>query len=419
LQLDAATPARRDALVSRLMKDIRIVPTGKGNVYDISYRGQSPEQARRLVEATLEMFVSASADQKRLDARQASEFIEEQIRSHEAKLLAAEDGLKQFRTRNFGVSGVSEQAYYSRVAAATEQVDRLQVALRAAVQGRDAYRRELAREDPQLPQEAAWAELAPSEPARRLEAQRSTLDNLRGRYTDLHPDVVTARRTLAQLEAEGLRRWARLDPGRGGRSAGAATSPVYQRLRIALAEAEAEVASLASQLSTKQAQLAQVRSLANRAPQVEAEHAQLNRDYDIVRKNYDSLVARRESALLGERLDASAQLADFRVTEPPRVSATPAFPSRFHLAWVAALVALACGVAAAQAAEWAAPTVDDMAALRGMSGRLALGPIGMVLSPEARHHRRMATLGHGLALALLLGMQTVWIGWQASPGALH
>ena len=55
-------------------------------------------------------------------------------------------------------------------------------------------------------------------------------------------------------------------------------------------------------------------------PQVEAEFSQLNRDYTVVRKNYEELVARRESASLGEKIDLTTKVADFRVVEPPRVS---------------------------------------------------------------------------------------------------
>ncbi|MFX7507037.1 hypothetical protein ABTJ37_22235, partial [Acinetobacter baumannii] len=69
----------------------------------------------------------------------------------------------------------------------------------------------------------------------------------------------------------------------------APTSPVFQRIRIALAEAEAKVASLRGQIAAQQSQLADSRAMATRMPEVEAALAQLNRDYEVVRKNYEQL----------------------------------------------------------------------------------------------------------------------------------
>ena len=48
-------------------------------------------------------------------------------------------------------------------------------------------------------------------------------------------------------------------------------------------------------------------------PQIEAEFTQLNRDYDIHKKNYEQLVTRRESAELSGDLEAAGSIADFRL----------------------------------------------------------------------------------------------------------
>ena len=421
LQIGAERGEDRDAMITRLMKQIKIIPTATGNLYDISYRGSSPERARRLVTATVDLFVAAAAGEKRRDAQDAGRFIEEQIRAHEVKLVEAEENLKAFRIRNFGLSGVSDKDYFTRVSTATEQVSRLRAELLAAERSREAYRRELANEDPLLPSHSAAQEPLPGEmeAERRLDAHRRVLDELQARYTDSHPDVIAGRRTLARLEREALEaRAERLDylalkrASTGGGAA--ATSPVYQKLRISLAEAEAAVASLESQLGTKEVQLIQVRALANRAPQVEAEHAQLNRDYDIIRKNYDTLVARRESASLGAKLDESSKLTEFRVVEPPRVSLIPVFPSRLHLALLAVLASIVLGVLAAQLVDSIAPTFDDINQLRRSIERPLLGSVAMMLTPSMATRRRRKGYAYASALSLILCAQGLWLGWLAS-----
>jgi len=412
LDMDAPDAVGHERVVSKLMKDIKIVPAGAGNLYDISYRGPNPDRARRVVEATVNLFVESGSGAKRRDSEEAGRFIDEQIHTYEGKLTEAENRLKDFKIRNFGVTGVSNQDYFARVSSLTEETSKLRVDLAGAERSRDSFKRELSGEDPQLPVDALAGPGADSVLQSRIDEQRKALGDLLSKYTDQHPDVVNARRALAQLEAESRR--LKADAAASGGPAhvvGAATSPVYQKLRISLAEAEALVASLRSQLQAKQALLDETRSAAGRQPQAEAELAQLNRDYDIIRKNYDIMVARRESAALGVKLDESSQLAEFRVVEPPRVQAAPVFPSRLQLSLIVVVLSLVAGIAAALAADMAKPTINDRETLRLLSGRPVLGTVSLFVTPDGILRQRAATLRFALAFGVLLFAQSGWVLW--------
>jgi uncharacterized protein involved in exopolysaccharide biosynthesis len=223
---------------------------------------------------------------------------------------------------------------------------------------------------------------------------------------------MSARHVIAQLEAQ--KRQEADGRARGGaRRGNAATSPVYQRLRIAAAESEARVASLRSELSAQQSRLEEIRQQAGRAPEIEAELAQLNRDYDVIRRNYEQLVARRESASLGLKLDQSNQMADFRVVEPPRVSPTPVFPGRLMLALFGVLASLLAGVAAALLKDKLQPAFNDTESLRAAIGRPVVGTVRQVPVPGAAQARR-ADMGRlALAIGSLLVLQAGWLGWMA------
>jgi polysaccharide chain length determinant protein (PEP-CTERM system associated) len=418
LQFKAATPDETEALVSRLMSEIKVAPTAAGNLYEITYRETNPQRAKRVVEATVALFVNTGVVSKKRDSEEAGRFIDEQIREYEAQLTQAEDRVKQFRIRNFGVSGVSNQDYFARVSGLTEQVNKLRAELLAAERARASYSRELALEDPQLPVVVPAVVAVVSDLEVRLAAKRSQLEELLRRFTEAHPEVINAQGALAQLEAESRRVLATAAQERSEPRVGkAATSPVYQKLRLSLAQADAEVAALRSQLATQTAQLSEVRGLAGRVPQVEAEHAQLNRDYDIVRKAYDAMVARRESAALGVKLDASAQLAEFRVVEPPRVSSAPAFPVRLHLAALALVAALVLGLGAAVAAEMMSPTFEETSALQLMSGRPVIGVVSVLTTPKTQkgwpRTWQSQELKFASAFGVALALQTLWLGWIA------
>jgi polysaccharide chain length determinant protein (PEP-CTERM system associated) len=417
LQFDVSTPARREAVVSRLMEQIRITPTGSGNLYEITYRGASPSAARRLVDATVDMFVHSGVGAKRRDSEDAGRFIDEQIRIYEAKLVESENRLKDFKSRNFSASGVPDHDYFTRISAMTEEVQGLRVELAAAERSRDAYRRALDAEEPRLPVELAAASGGASAPEAelRLAAQRQSLDELLRRYTEAHPDVIAARRMIGRLEAEAREHRQAEDRllARFGSAGRAVTNPVYQKLRLSLSEAEAEVAALQSKLAAQQARLDQLRALAGRMPQVEAELVQLNRDYDVLRRNYDQMVMRRESASLGMKLDESSHLADFRVIEPARVSSSPVFPGRLHLALIAVLVSIAAGFAAAVVADLLRPTFADAASLQQFSGRPVLGTVSLRMTPHEARARRAGLLRFAAALSALAALQLSWVAWVA------
>ena len=421
---DSTEPQKHEQEIAKLMKAIQMAPGGGGNVYAISYRDTDPQRAQRLVERLVKMFVSSGSDGKKKDSEDARNFIEEEIRTYDAKLVEAENKLKDYKLKNFSVTGVSTQDYFVRMSALSDEVNKLRLEYSAAEQARDALKRELSSEAPQLPLEALGPQTVAgpllSEHEPRLDTLKKQLDELLRRYTEEHPDVVSTRRTIAQVEA--LKRadleakraaLAALSKGGPNAAAAAATNPVFQKIRFALAEAEANVASLRVRLGTQQARLNETRALASRAPQTEAELTQLNRDYDIIRKNYEQLVSRRESASLGVKIDQTAPLAEFRIIEPPRTAQNPVFPNRLSLALLAVLAAIAAGIAAALIKSRIAPVVSSTKALRELTGRPVLGTVSLLVNEQGRQNQRLSLMGLLGAIASLMLVQAAWLGWVA------
>ncbi len=403
------TEQTRDRAIDSLIAAIKVAPTGN-NLYSISYRDTDPQRAQRLVQGLVELFVDSGVGEKRRDSEEARRFIDEQIHTYESKLTEAENRLKEFKLRNFGLTGTSNQDYFARVSTLSDEVAKLRVDLSAAEQSRDALKRELANEDPQLPFDVTpnGMPAAPAEIDVRIETQKKQLDELLRRYTDEHPDVIGTRRTIAQLEKQ--KKQEQDAGGRSGKGRGnAATSPVYQKIRVSLADAEANVASLRTQLSVQQGRLDETRAKAGKVPEVEAELAQLNRDYDILRKNYDQLVARRESASLGVKIDQSAQLADFRIVEPPRVSPKAVFPNRLMMAALTLVASIAAGLAVAFGLSQVFPSFHAPKDLRELSGRPVLGTVSMHVSSDMRARERRDLIMFAGVGSLLVALHLVWI----------
>ena len=144
---------------------------------------------------------------------------------------------------------------------------------------------------------------------------------------------------------------------------------------------------------------------------MEAELAQLNRDYDVVRRNYEALVARREKASLSEDVDAR-RLTQFRVIDPPRTAPKPVFPSRIGLAPMLLVISLLAGLGGAFLASQLMPTFDSARALREFTRRPVLGSISMIQPPAMVRRVRAMTLAFGsgvAALFLVYGGAMAWL----------
>lgn len=415
-----STELQRAELIQLLTKTIHVKINGRDNLYEIDYVSNNPEKTLGVVRSLLDLFVTRGIDSNRRDSEQAVQFIDSQIAIYDKKLRDAENKLKEFKTQHPGYSGQATTDYYSRQAQLQDQLTQLQGQLSSAVSSRDALRRQLADVRPTLapsllPGTNIVMASQPSDIDVRIAAQRKRLDDLLQRYTDVYPDVIATRQTLARLERERQQQEKRqasapaVAPGTSPQYS-EATNPVYQQLRISLAQSDANAASLQSQMGDVQARLAQLRTQATQMPKLDEQYIQLNRDYNVLNDNYQKLVQRRESAMLSRNQDDSRKLDYFRIVDPPRLSPTALFPHRTFLIAFVLVFALALGALTTYLLVLLVPTYRSARQLRESTDRPVLGSITLALTPEAtryeQRHQNLFLLGTG-TLILVFAVWTV------------
>ena len=416
LDVTVKTPVEKDKVVDKLISRIKFIGSGRENIYSISYQDESPDRAKRVVQDLLSLFVESGVGNKRRDSEGARRFIDEQIKGYEKKLEEAENRVKEFKMKNLGYTGAAGQDYFTRMNAAQEELAKGRLELRAAEESRDALKRELVGEDPvMLPETTLGATSPATEFDARIADQKKLLDELMRRYTEQHPDVVSTQRLIAQLEdqkkqtLDAQRKAAAQNPTKFS----ASTNPVFQKIKISLAEAEANVAALRARVGESESRMAQLKAVAGRAPQIEAEMAQLNRDYEVLRKNYEQLVTRRESASMAEDVDSTARMADFRIIDPPRVSPKAVFPNRLALVPLVLALSIAAGLAVALAVSQVLPTFHDPKQLRSTTQRAVLGTISLQSTLPVLRQRRISNTAFAGGLASLVVLYGSWIAWAS------
>lgn len=395
LDLGVKSNTEREELIDNLMKTLQLGGNVTSNLYVISYRDTRPQQAKNVVQSLLTLFVESSLGDKRQDTRGAVKFLDEQIKRYEQSLQTAESRLKEFKLKYMGVPGQGGQGgpdFFGKMAKLGDDIANAKLELRAAEESRDSYKRELAGESPSLLPDGSGSGtlIASPEIDARIAAQKARLDELLRNYTDQHPDVLGTRRVITALEEQRkedvqAREKAARASARPVESAD--RNPVFQQMRVSLADAEATVAALRARLSSYENQYAQLRASARLVPQVEAEFAQLNRDYDVQKKTYGDLLARREAATMGVDVQDTGG-TQFRVIDPPRVSPQPVPPTRIAMLGIAIALALGAGLLASFVASELMPTFHDARSLRVVTERPVLGMVAMLPSESVRRKQR-------------------------------
>jgi polysaccharide chain length determinant protein (PEP-CTERM system associated) len=420
LDLRVKTQTERDDLIDDVIKTIVLTGNVQSNLYVITYRDPNPEQARKVVQSLLGIFVESSLGDKKQDTQSAVKFLDDQVKRYEETLQAAEARLKEFKLKYIGVADREGPDFFVRMSQLRNEIENAKLEVESAQQARDSYRKELAGESPTLLLDDADSAsgIAMPEIDARIATLKKELDEQRRKYTDQHPDVSATKRLIEQLEDQRKEEIAARRKAAAGNSRAIAApdrNPVFQQLRISLAESEANLASSRAKLAAYENQYRALRAQAQLVPQVEAEFAQLNRDYDVQKKTYESLLARRESATMGKDVSDSGG-ARFRVIDPPRVSPEPVAPRRIALLGIAFALALLIGMLASFLASQIAPMFHDTRALRDVSKRPILGIVSLLPSEHVHKRRRqraylfagglgglLASFAAIFAIALLIG----------------
>ncbi len=403
LDIKAKTPKDKEEQIDQLIQDIKLGGAVRDNIYTITYNNENPKLAKEVVRSLLAIFVEGGIGDKKKESEKAVSFIDEQIRNYEQKLIVAETALKDFKLKNAGLLSRQSGDYGTKLLDTSDALGQAKLELREAEQARNAIKRQIGGDttDPS----AAANPIAASNPEidERLHALQKNLDNLEMQFTPAHPDIISTKRLIAQLQErkreEAKARKPNADPGMH-------YSPMLQQLTIALAAADAKAASMRARVDEFAARAERLAAMNKAVPEVEAQLAQLNRDYQINKENYEKLLGRREAAKLSGELTATTDMMTFRVIDPPMVPQTPAGPHRLRLFAGVVLGALAAGIGIAFLMSKLRPTFLNQYSLREATGLPILGTIAMHWTEQEKARRKkglMAFSGSFMLLLMLCG----------------
>ncbi|MBV8665085.1 MAG: chain length-determining protein [Burkholderiaceae bacterium] len=398
LDIKSKTVKDHEQMVDDLMSAIKVAGTERDDIYTISYNNPNPKLGKDIVQSLLTIFVEGSYGDKKQDSEKAIRFIDDQIKSYEEKLAGAENALKDFKIKNIGLLPRQGSDYSSRMGEVADALNQAKLELLEAEQARNSIKQQIAGEAPvQVTDTVDTSDVNPEIDAR-IQGLNKNLDTLRMQYTEEYPDIVATKRLIAQLQE---RKAEEAKHKKHPVDIGANYSPMLQQMNVSLSVAEARVASLKARVDEYSGRLANLRAQSTSVPEVEAQLAQLNRDYQVNKENYEKLVSRRDAAKLSGDLSSATDMLTFKVIDPPTVPMTPVGPNRPRLYSIVFAVALAAGIGFAFLMSQVRPTFLSQSSLREVLNLPILGSVSMNWTNVQKAKRKREAYVIAVAVFLL------------------
>lgn len=417
LDLTVKNDEGKERLVDEMAKKISVKQQGR-NLFQISYEDVERGLTKRVVQAVMQIFVEGNLGASRKDMETTRRFLEGQIRSYERQLVEAESRLAKFKRQNMGLLP-GEGNYYEHMQEMRRRQAETESQIGEGVMIRDELRAqikdvpkflEVAKDNVGLQVGSGLGGPESDLHIRILELQQ-VIDSLLTRYTEQHPDVQSTKRQLTalqkQLEAENEMAAApedasRDDPGTAAPGKTMVSNPVYEQIKLQLVQQEGVIAALKNRGEQAKKSVEKWAGMAKLVPQVEAQLSQLNRDYEIVKKGYEEIRQRQESAKLASDLETKAQNVQFRIIDPPKLPVKPSGPNRPLLFSVVLLAGLAAGIAFAFMLSQVNTTFSSIQRLRATFTLPVLGRISAIVSAKEKRQRVRELIGFSLVSFFLI-----------------
>lgn len=348
------------AAVGAMRKELTVRVEGE-HAFELSFRHPDPEMAQRVANRLPEIYAAAAVAVRREQAERAANLFGSEVERLQKSLADWEHRIATFKVQRMGE--LPEQLDTNmrgleRVAAMLQtKSEELRVA--------EGRRSELFR-----------AQLSGDSAAGRLKAAEDALTRdlvgARTQWTGDHPEVTRLESELATLTTRRQHAESLMVGERRERALAARTVQDIRR----------EIEGLQSQAQAYQARL-------DNTPRWAQALAVLERDYEITRTKYQSVVSRQVEAQIARELEARGAEDMFRMVSPAVVPSSPVSPDRPTGLLVTLLLSAALAVLAVVMLELRDESIRDGSELRG---RLSLPILAVVPQlPSARGEPRMLT----------------------------
>jgi succinoglycan biosynthesis transport protein ExoP len=405
-----------DDLVEKMSKDIEIELSHgddrKLSAFNIYYANRDPKMAQVATAELANLFITENLEQRQERSENTTKFLEDQLAQARAKLEAQEAKLRVFKDQHLGELPTQTQSNLQILAGLQNQVQANEDSLNRAKQ-QNTYLESLINQyrvsdNGTKPVGASPVGLA--EIDKQLDQLKAQLADLTSHYTEKHPDVRKTREQIARTEQMRERIVADMNNRANTPNTPAAAPPSEPKaasvleLESQLKANRLEIANREDEIKDEQSKINQYQARLNMAPVMEQRFADITRDYDQSKTDYESLLAKKNQSEMSTDLEKTQQGERFRMLDPPNLPARPYKPNRLLLCGAGLAVGLVLGGGLAFGQEKLSGKIYSEREIKKLVPFEVIAEIPPIESlKEQSSHRRGAWIA-GMAAVVIMGL---------------
>jgi succinoglycan biosynthesis transport protein ExoP len=405
-----------DDLVEMMRKDIEIELSHgddkKLSAFNIYYANRDPRMAEAATSELANLFITENLEQRQKRSENTTNFLQDQLDQARAKLTAQEAKLRVFKDQHLGELPTQTQSNLQILTGLQSQLQANQDSLNRAKQ-QNAYLESLTNQYRAMGQGSKPGEAGPAGLAavdKELDQLKAQLADLTSHYTDKHPDVRKTKEQIARTEKMRERIVAELNSPASNSNPAPAPTASFDPKTAPVLEMEGqlkanrlEIANREAEIKDEQAKIIQYQARLNMAPVMEQQFADITRDYDQSKTDYEALLAKKNQSEMSTDLEKTQQAEHFRMLDPPNLPVKPYKPNRLMLCGAGLAVGFVLGGAFAVGKEKLSGKVYTEREIKKLVPFDVIGEIPAIESVEERSSNRRGAWFAAVAAVVIMG----------------
>lgn len=404
--IDDISPIEKEFLIKSIVSKTKIATVGK-QLIQIKFTHQNPEVAYLTTQKITEIYLEINQQHKINESENAFDFIDQQVQLYHKKLIDADKELEIFRKINIGATPDSLKSVNRRLSALHSNIEKTHMDIKEAAIVRSSIKQ-------QLNDEMNNTESSKNDEVYRFRINRlqSQLDDMKLKYHDSYPDVVTIKTQIEELKKSQVSE----DNITLDKTYNLAGSEFIQGMKGQLVMANTKVVQLRTRLDQLELIKIKEEKLVNKINKVESQLIEMRRDYAVNNDIYQTLLRKKETARVSMNINLANQGMTLRIQEHATLPLVPQGLNFFHFSMAALLIGLTLPVGLVYGISAVDGQVRSSRELHDNLGLPVLGMAGYLSTPkeEVKLHKWKILAGLFSLGLIMMYMYINWLYWGQS-----
>jgi polysaccharide chain length determinant protein (PEP-CTERM system associated) len=337
--------------VDLLIKSIKIdvaarSGSGGGNAFSITFQGKDPRKVMQVTNALASNFITENLKLRESQAIGTLDFLDDDLESKRKQLQEKEELVKEYKEKYRGGLPEERDTNLRMIERFQLQLDQLNSNLRAAENRKLIIQQGVVTSEPGESSRSSYI-LTPQQSAvNELQRLKNELKTLQSKYTDSHPDIIALKKQIESLESQPVSSTEGKENSTGEETPEESVRG-NQSFNMQVNDVQLEITALKGEIEKVSSKLKYYETNLAETPKRELELVSLNRDYENLKRSYQSMLDRKLEAEISVNMERKQKGEQFRVIDPAQIPLKPVKPNvqKLLIMIIGLGLGIGCGIA--------------------------------------------------------------------------